>query len=279
MSTDRVILTSPSDTSKHSDIATSGTVTQATLVTSGAISVAVGAIYILVGRAASHKDLAPAPRRAMHLYQTWWYCIGGVTLVLGVNTVLASAGIVLLAYHVAFYYALLAAMITGLFGLSYYLAYLRLGEPRWLIPLGAFHAAFALLFFYSVAAARPVAVHVGEWQTHLTYSGGAKLGGALAPLLVLVIVPSLLGATGYFLTFFKTRNVVARYRIAAVSLALAGWFGSTLLASVTGLIEETWWPIATRLIGLLAAIAILAAYRPPTFVRAKLEARQQGDGA
>lgn len=249
---------------------------QATLLVSGLLSIAVGLVYLLVGRAAGHRDLPRDPRLAMRLFETWWFCIGGATSLLGVNTLLAAFGIAPLAYHVAFYYVLLAAVITGLFGLSYYFAYLRLGTRALMVPLALFHGALAVLFFYSVAVARPVGVTTGEWQTTLRYAGDAELGGSLAPVLVLVIVPSLVGAIAYFLTFFATRNVVARYRIGVVSLAIAAWFGSTLVASATGLISASWWPFATRLIGLLAALAILGAYRPPAAIRDRLAARERG---
>jgi hypothetical protein len=52
-----------------------------------------------------------------------------------------------------------------------------------------------------------------------------------------------------------------------VSFTLLGWFGSALLAYGTGLSTNPWWQAVSRSIGLVAALLIYAAYRPPGWVQ------------
>jgi hypothetical protein len=52
-----------------------------------------------------------------------------------------------------------------------------------------------------------------------------------------------------------------------VSWSIIIWFVSAFLASLAGLGQQDWWQITSRLIGLIAALAILFAYQPPVWVK------------
>jgi hypothetical protein len=58
-----------------------------------------------------------------------------------------------------------------------------------------------------------------------------------------------------------------RYRILLVSWSIIIWFLSAYLASISGLSQQDWWQIASRLIGLGAALTILFAYQPPSWIK------------
>jgi hypothetical protein len=52
-----------------------------------------------------------------------------------------------------------------------------------------------------------------------------------------------------------------------VSWSVVAWFGSAFLAGAGGLAQQDWWQLASRAIGLVAALLIFLAYHPPAALR------------
>jgi hypothetical protein len=71
----------------------------------------------------------------------------------------------------------------------------------------------------------------------------------------------------YFTLYFHVSEVTQKYRVLLVSWSIIIWFLSPLFAIVAGLAEQDWWQLASRLIGLAAALTILMAYQPPRWLQ------------
>lgn len=247
---------------------------QATLLFDGAFATATAALYAYVGRLVLARESAgPDARRANVLFAVWWLGLALVTLLGATRSVLVALGMVDLGFHVALSYVSLVPLVALLWGLVYYLVYIYTGNPRTFVPVTLLHVAILGFLLFLVAYLRPVGLQVNEWNVTFTYDR-APTGALVALTLVSILAPALLAAVGYGTLYFRTEDPTARYRIGLVSGAFILWFGSAVLgASVHAIGTWSAWPIASRVIGLVATLMILAAYKPPRALQERFGVR------
>lgn len=237
-----------------------------TLAASAVFALAAAGLYSYVGYRLSWRRVSAEARTAARLFALWWYALAAMTAVGGLLSLLGSAGAAALPVVVALSYLNILVVCVALWGLLYYLLYLFTGRTGALLPLSALYAAYGALLVYYVTVSHPAGVMVGRWNVQLVYE--APLGGPFFTLvLVLLLFPQLIGALAYFTLFFRVREPTQRYRIAVVSWSILIWFGSAFAAAQSGLAANDAWQLASRVIGLAAALAILLAYLPPRWVR------------
>jgi uncharacterized membrane protein HdeD (DUF308 family) len=92
-------------------------------------------------------------------------------------------------------------------------------------------------------------------------------GPIFSVALLLLLLPPIIGGLVYFMLYFQVKLATQRYRILLVSWSIILWFLSVLFVSVAGLSDESWWQVISRLIGLVAALAIMFAYQPPLWIK------------
>ena len=120
-----------------------------------------------------------------------------------------------------------------------------------------------------VTVSTPNGVEVGRWTTSLKFLFPLT-GPVIVLILLLLVLPQIIGALAYLTLFFRVEERTQKYRILLVSLSLLIWFGMALVAAAIGIGEEDWWQVASRALGLGAALVILMAYRPPGFIQRRL---------
>ena len=230
-------------------------------------SVASAAIYAYVAACLGQRTIShPEARLAWRLFGLWWYCLAAATLAGGLPHFLSAFNIVSLPPFVALAYVEILLICVALWGLVYYLVYLFTGNQRFLVPVAVFYALYYILLVYVITVSDPANVEITRWNAQLIYARPFT-GPLFTVLLVLLVFPQILSALAYFTLFFRVREATQRYRILLVSWSIILWFGSAFVASIAGLSEEDWWQILSRLIGLSAALGILAAYLPPPIVK------------
>lgn len=238
-----------------------------TLALDATLALVTAAVYGWVGRIMLRR---PAPddagRVALRMFALWWFSLMALTLISPIQDALALAGVFAVEPHLLLLYAALVPLAACLWGLLYYLLYIYTGNRRLLVPLGVFHLGILAFFTYLVAWLRPVGVTLREWNVQLVFEREVpSVLGSVA--LVLILGPVLLASLAYGTLFFRATDRTTRYRVASVSCGFLLWFGSSAAASVAGLSESSWWPIVSRVVGLVATLIILSAYRPPGFVQ------------
>ena len=234
---------------------------------SALFSVASAAIYGYVAARLSQRTIShPEARLAWRLFVLWWYCLAAATLAGSLPHFLSAFNMVSLPLFVALAYVEILLICVALWGLVYYLVYLFTGNQRFLVPVAIFYAAYYFLLVYVITVSDPADVEVTRWNAQLIYAHPLT-GPLFTFLLVLLVFPQILSALAYFTLFFRVREATQRYRILLVSGCIVLWFGSAFVASAAGLSEEDWWQVLSRLIGLGAALGILAAYLPPAIVK------------
>lgn len=240
---------------------------QPTLLFGALLSIFTAGIYYYVGRVLSQRHASSDDSRmAWRMFIVWWYALAATTLSGAVLSLLGAMGIVQLPLFITVTLVNLLATCVALFGLMYYLLYLFTGNRRLLVPLTLFYIAYYAFLMYYVLASDPVSVSVDRWRTALVYQNEITGPLFLAALLLLVF-PQIIGSLAYFTLYFRIKNPTQKYRVLLVSWSIIIWFLSAFVASIAGLSEFDWWQVASRLIGLGAALTIRFAYQPPVWIK------------
>jgi hypothetical protein len=235
---------------------------QPTLLFSGLFSSAVACIYWYVGWRLGRRIISSDESRlAWQLFTIWWYGLAATTLASGLQNLLGALGITDLPIFVTLTYVNILVVCIALWGLLYYLIYLFTGNDRTLGPLTVFYILYYILLVYYITASSPNSISIGRWSIEIVYRSQIT-GPFFVLVLLLLILPQMIGSLFYFSLFFRVKDVTQKYRILLVSWSIFIWFGSALAASASRWAEQDWWQLTSRLIGLVAALAILQAYIP-----------------
>lgn len=238
-----------------------------------AIQLVSAGLYFWVARTVLDRSVEGDARRANALFATWWVALGIVYLLLPALSVLPrTLGHRDLALATTLMNALFTLIAVAVWGLVYYLVYLYTGTPRWFWPITGFYVALAFSLLYLIAWLDPNGFDAAG---RLTFT---KEGLDVGPSIALSLAfsgPVLLSALGYGSLYFQAREPAARYRIALVSGAFLAQFGWSLASGLLQLSRRFPDSVALLLVGsafpLLAAVAILLAFRPPQRVRERWE--------
>lgn len=243
---------------------------QPTLLFGAALSILSAIIYYYVGRVLSRRRVAsPDARLAWTLFVVWWYALASNTLISALLSLLGAFNVAGLPLYITLTQVNLLAICIALHGLMYYLLYLFTGSRRLLVPLTVFYIAYYILVIYYVQSRMPVGITVGRWSATLEYAQDAQ-GPLFLVALLLLIFPQVIGSLAYFTLYFRVKTPTQKYRILLVSWSILIWFLSAFLASISGLSQQDWWQVTSRLIALSASLAILLAYDPLPWIRRRL---------
>lgn len=240
------------------------------------VAVAMTLIYLATGYSTSRRRLEGHAGWAARAFTIWWVGLAGVTFAGALTTTLALTGGLSVNVYVTLTHLNLLLLCLALWGLLYYLVFVYTGDHRWMAPLAAFYIGFYGLLVYFVTAGEPNHVVTDGWSASLEY--GQPHGTAFVLAIVgLLVGPQMIAAIAYFMLYFRVTDRTQRVRISVTSLAIFVWFGSSLVASVGGFGESTWWAIASRFVALCAALAIWGAFSPPEWMRARWNLRAYAD--
>ena len=240
---------------------------QSTLLFSAFFAMIAAGIYGYVGWRLSKRVIFSADARlAWGSFTVWWYGLAITTLIGGFQNLFGVVGLTSLSLFVTAAYINILPACIALWGLLYYLIYLFTGNRRLLPPLAVFYIIFYVLLVYYTTTSIPDHVKVGRWST--TLINHAPLTGPLFVILaILLLVPQIMGSIAYFTLYFRVTDMTQKYRILLVSGSIIVWFLSPYAALAGGLAQHDWWQLASRFIGLAAALTILMAYLPPRWLK------------
>lgn len=240
---------------------------QSTLLLSAIFAMIVAGIYAYVGWRLSRRVIPSSESRvAWGFFTLWWYGLAATTLITSLLHLLGSLGWTNLPLFVTANYVSLQLTCLALLGLLYYLVFLFTGSRRWLMPLTAFYTVLCILLIYFVTAHKPVGITLQPWNAGLAYEIPFT-GSVTAILLILLLASQIIGGFAYFTVYFRVSDVTQRYRILLVSWSIIIWFLSPFVGLAWGFQGQDWWQLATRFLGLAAALTILMAYFPPSWLK------------
>jgi len=236
---------------------------------SATTSVVVASVYLYVGHVVGRRRVSFEARTATNMFAVWWYALALLSFIGGVSDVLTGFEVTELAPYVAVLYLYFAPLCIALAALLFYLVFLFTGSRASLLPIFIAYGLFYVYLLGLISYYNPVGVHLQDGKIAWDFERSSSSYVGLI-LLILLLVPQVLGALAYASLFFHVRERTQRYRIALVSGSILTWFGSSLAASLAGVGKTFWWPYVSQMVGILAALTILAAYRPPEWVRRRL---------
>lgn len=231
-----------------------------------AIALGTGIVYAYVGRVTSLRRIGGEAQLAVTLFSVWWYTLAAITWSGAGGRLLGYFGVLDIGIHLTILHVALIALSAAFWGLQYYLFYLFTGSKRWLAPITIYYVLLYLSLLYMIIWRQPTGVTIEGTAVTVGYAREVA-----RPLLVALgiafLLPTVIGAIGYARLFFRVDTPTQRYRIGLVSFTIIIWFSISLIATTTGLNQAPWWQGVSRYFGLVAALLILAAYRPPGFVQ------------
>ena len=235
------------------------------LLVDGVFALANAGIYAHVGRALLARPVPPETRRPSNLFAVWWCALAVLIGLAGAARVLAAFGLLTAPLYIAMIHASLLVLCVAVCGLLYYLLFLLTGRHL-LAPLAAAYVVVYAILVYYFASSRPTGFSTSGWALTLVYERPPG-GWPLAAVLAAITLPQVAGAAAYLALCLRVDDPTQRYRIAMVAASICAWFASVLLASELRLADASWLAMASRLVGLGAALTLLYAYFPPAWVR------------
>ncbi|MCA1811853.1 MAG: hypothetical protein LC623_07585 [Halobacteriales archaeon] len=224
-------------------------------------------IYLAVARIVAARPVDAKAVSARRAFAWWWDVLALLALYGAFADAVTMAGAWTVPLLVAAVHVLLLAILLGLAGLLYYLVYLYTGREGAWKPIVLFYGLFWAFLVYWIEALQPNGIQPGVITPQLSYVHDPK-DSAFGPLLgLLLILPIIGGAVGYFTLFFRAHETTQRYRIAVVSLSILLWFSFSLVGSLLEVNQSLAWTILSRTISLAAALCVYGAYRPPRWVQ------------
>lgn len=207
-------------------------------------------------------------RSAVNGFVAWW---SGMSLYMGITGSLAIAASVGMYSMEVLYVSRLVVipLVTiGAGGLTYYVLYLFTGRDGTKFLVGGYYAIVGAIYLTAGFLTRPTSVRVTDWSVELV----PRIAG-LDIIFLVFGIPAIGSAIAYLTLAFRPVERMQRYRIALVSSSILAWV-------VTGLLSELSQDpflvfIGITFFGLVTALAVFFAYRPPGPFRRWLEPKAE----
>lgn len=240
------------------------------MLVGAALHIVAAGLYAYVGSIMLQRETSGSARRAMVMFATWWFALGSMQALSAFRIGLFASGIDSLDVFKTLSIVGVLPLVVALWGLLYYLLYLHTGKEGIFWPLTLGYGLLYVYFVYLVVWLNPTAVEFRNF-TVLLVNERQLAGAQLQAVMVLLLGPVATASILYGSLFFRLKERMHRYRIGLVSVSFFIWVGVfPVLGIVTGLNKSEWWPLASRALGLLVPILIIAAYRPPAWVQRRL---------
>jgi hypothetical protein len=247
---------------------------EANLAIQGVLAFVTGFLYVYVARTIGARALSAEARNANRTFAVWWLALGALYLAASALDFLSAVGFRDVAIFVTFVNVILLLLCLAIWGLNYYLAYLYTGSQRALWVLSAFYAGLAVATLYLITWMEPTGFDETQFTLMLTYTRqpppvvGTALGLAFA-------VPVVLAALAYGSLYFRVQDRSHRFRIGVVAGSFLVWFGWSTAATLFQLNVRyqgsLWLLVVNQLIALAVPLAVIVAYRPPSWIRRRLD--------
>lgn len=234
-----------------------------TLAIAGTIALLAATMYAYVALRLV-RGRGPTPR-ALSMFALWWAALAINMGLVGVTYLLGAAGALTFEIQLVDSYLQRLLLAVSMVGLMEYLLFLLTGRDL-LLPIVVLYAAFFGLSSAAMFWQTPDGLFVGEWRTDITY---AREAPRWIPLVNLgaILLPPVGAALAYFRLFFRVPDNTRKWRIALVSWAIVGWWAVAVWAGQRDALDNGLLQSGHRMLSLLAAYSVLAAYAPPRWAQ------------
>jgi hypothetical protein len=201
-------------------------------------------------------------RLANVLFALWWLGLATSNFVSGLRIILVSVDMPLTVI-VGLSFVSSSVVSVGLAGLLYYLIFLFTGRSFLLWPLLGLYALFGGWVIVSYARWQPLGVEIGAWSTSFIHAHPYTDAYRLSVLSVLV-APQLVAVLALTILAVRLPQSAARVRMLVVAVSVTAYLGNALAASAYP--QDSAWLLVSEIIPVTAGVAVLIAYRPPSWL-------------
>lgn len=242
-----------------------------TLLVSAAASVVAAGLYLYLARVLHRRQVSPQSRLAKNLFALFWFLLGALSLLGVLQIALYRAGQLPIWLYSTLGQLGLMVLFGALWALQAYLTYLYSGSKRWLVPLGAFYLALYVCFVGLIQLIGPPDSLIDDGWRLQTEPEVHFARGITVAFILLLLGPQLAGAIAYARLYRKVTDPTQRYRIAMLTGSILVWFGTSAVVGAASDPDSAGdnlaWQVVSRLLSIAAPLVILAAYRPPAWIR------------
>lgn len=240
-----------------------------TLVVESLVQLGTCASFLYVGQTLRHRGSAEAAgdgaSRAARAFIVWWWSLGAYLGLVGLSGLAAVAGVRALPVFLAVRIVSFPLLAASAWGICTYVLYLFTGR-RVVFTITTIYAVLAgFAFALQTWIDAPSSVVVGDWSAGLAPPADRTLLNAVYAFFAIPLIASTLA---YASLFARVRDPMQRYRIALVSGSILAWVVGGFAGASSGNALAQF--VTVTLLGLVAALAVLLAYKPPAFVVARL---------
>lgn len=240
--------------------------TQATLLLSSGITLVVGATYGYVAlQLANRQDLRDASRSAVQLFALWWAALGVNLVLVALVDFAAAMGVLTFGWQMADSILQRGLLALSLVGLMAYLLYVLTGRTRILL-LSSVYTLYFLFLMGTLVTQQPTDVSVLRWRTDLAYARPPAVWSQGVSILF-ILVPPVLASIAYLRLLPSVQDRSRRYRIVVVSSSILVWWVAAVIAGLPALLDNEVVQVLGRSLSVASAFAVLAAFRPPVWVK------------
>lgn len=242
---------------------------QATLLLGTAVTALTALLFAYAGLLTWRREVPAASRLANQAFSLWWWGAATIISLISLTNVLGLLGVLGNDLHTALHYLRAAPLSFALGSLMFYLLFVFTGRKGVLLPVVvayALHHAFTLYFFIRMG---PMHVVVSDWDVRVMPE--TPVAGPLSMAFgVALAVPIVAACAAYVVLAFRVGGRPQRYRVGLIAIALGQWFLLLLVAFALGLQQRDGFSMAYQVPGLVSALCVVVAFRPPPWVRARL---------
>lgn len=237
-------------------------VTSIPLLVSGGVSVLSAGAFGYAAREAARRGASggAGARLASRAHALWWGSLAAYLVIQGALTLAAGFDRLSWGAMAGSRLVTIPLLCVASWGITFYLAYLYTGHARAALPLGILSGITAAVFYYAFYTA-PAGVVVERWII-----GVDDASPLFRAVYALVGLPPILASVALLLLIPRVRDRERRYRLALLGGSILAYVGSGLAARIFS--NDFVIFLTLVVVGLGAAVAAIAAYRPPPSVRA-----------
>lgn len=242
---------------------------QPTLLLGTLVTGATASLFAYAGLLTWRRQVPEGSRLANGAFSMWWWGASMVIALLSVSNLLGMAGVVDDDVHTTLHYLRAAPLSLALGCLMFYLAFLFTGQRRLVVPLaGAYllHHAFTLYYFVRLG---PMHTVVTAWDVRVVPETAVD-GPLSAAFGIALALPIVAACAAYVVLAFRVGGREQRYRVGLVALALGQWFLLLLVSFLLRLQERDWFSVFYQVPGLVSALFVIVAFRPPPWLQQRL---------
>ncbi len=231
-------------------------------------------LYGAVAWAVAKRKVSSNTELASMAFTHWWAGLALFSLLGMVASVLGYLEAWTFVGYLTYLDVVLVLLVYLLLALMFYFVFLFTGSHKATLGVVAYYIGFLAYLFYWINVQEPVALAYVDGAPTLEYANDLSDAPISLWISLMLLGPLVLGALAYSTLWFRVQDRTQKFRIATVGISIFVWMLTALGGSLGGVSDTaTWWLVVSRAVAIAATTANFVAFRPPRWLRERLDLR------